>query len=302
MQPIKISDLYKNYGSVRAVKGISLSVEKGTIYGLIGPDGAGKTTIIRILVSLLRPDAGEVLFLGKSVPDDPRRVRSRIGYMPQRFSLYRDLSVEQNLRFFGDLFQIPLQEQQKRMQQLYAFSQLELFRTRRAGALSGGMKQKLALSCMLMHKPEVIVLDEPTFGVDPVSRNEFWGILRHLSEDGTTIFVSTAYMDEARLCDRVGLIHEGRILAQDSPEILTRGFLAPIYQIKSDNPHQLYRRLEQEVDADQLQLFGSCVHVIDRSGSGISSFEDLLTEHHIINEGIEPVDPTLEHLFLELIR
>ncbi|MBN2414554.1 ABC transporter ATP-binding protein [bacterium] len=301
-RPIEIKALSKSYGDTLAVDRVSITVDKGEIYGLIGPDGAGKTTVIRTLVSLLVPDSGEALFMGRTVSAYPGFVRSHIGYMPQRFSLYRDLSVEENLHFFGDLFQIPRDRQRRRMDELYAFSRLQPFRTRLAGALSGGMKQKLALSCMLMHQPEVIVLDEPTFGVDPVSRSEFWGMLAALSRDGTSVFVSTAYMDEADLCHRIGLIHHGRILAQGTPDGLIAGFPWPLYRIDCENPHHVYTILSSTLPPDQLQLFGSGVYVVDRGKNGLRSLQRTLRTAKIACRGISSADATLENLFLELIR
>lgn len=300
--PIDIQNLCKSYGQVQALDTVSLSVAEGEIYGLIGPDGAGKTTLIRTLVSLLLPDSGEVRFLGRDVTADPQFVRSRIGYMPQQFSLYRDLTVEQNLHFFGDLFQMSREQQLRRMEELFAFSRLKPFSTRLAGALSGGMKQKLALSCMLMHQPRVIVLDEPTFGVDPVSRSEFWDILTALSEAGTTVLVSTAYMDEADLCHRIGLIHRGVILAQGPPAELIREFPHSLYRIDCDDPHRVYTLLSRDLPADQLQLFGSGVYVVDREKRGLNTLRRILRKTDISCRGISQVGATLENLFLELIR
>jgi len=300
--PIIIRDLSKSYGDVQAVKNVSLQVKPGEIYGLIGPDGAGKTTIIRTLVSLLKADKGEVLFQGKDVHKHAVFVRSRIGYMPQRFSLYRDLSVEENLRFFGDLFQISQALQKSRMKKLYNFSKLGPFKNRRAGDLSGGMKQKLALSCMLMHEPEVIVLDEPTLGVDPVSRGEFWEILNNLATGGTTILVSTAYMDEADLCHRTGLIHEGRILAQDRPAMLIENFPFPLYCIRSGQPQKIFEQLGKGPLGDQLQLFGQGVHFVDRNKLGLPGLQKLLKSTGLATLQVEVIKPSLENLFLELMR
>ncbi|MBN1999168.1 ABC transporter ATP-binding protein [candidate division KSB1 bacterium] len=299
--PVSIQNLKKSYAAVPAVQNVSIQVQKGEIYGLIGPDGAGKTTIIRILVSLLDADGGEVLFMGRNVSQNVRYVRSNIGYMPQRFSLYRDLSVRQNLRFFGDLFHVPRHIQEQRLKALYDFSKLGPFQNRLAGALSGGMKQKLALSCMLMHEPDVIVLDEPTFGVDPVSRAEFWDILKMLASNGKCLLVSTAYMDEAYLCHRIGLLDKGRLLAQNKPQVLIERFDFPLYRIRSEQPHKIYTQLKATYFEKHIQLFGDGVYFIDRDKSGSAAIRRRLADLNITYDKFEPVKPTLENLFLELM-
>lgn len=205
---IEVRDLHKRYGATEAVRGLSLSVPGGTICGLIGPDGAGKTTTMRILCGLLRPDGGEASILGHDCARETRAIKDHLGYMPQRFSLYPDLTVAENLRFFADLFAVPRAERAAREVELMEFSRLAPFVGRRAGRLSGGMKQKLALCCTLIHTPQVLILDEPTTGVDPVSRREFWRILRDLAGRGLALLVSTPYMDEAGMCDAVVLMHK----------------------------------------------------------------------------------------------
>ncbi len=302
MHPIEIEHLQKNYDHVQAVKGVSFHVDQGEIFGLIGPDGAGKTTILRILVSLLMPDAGRVRFQGRSVAEHMTYVRSRIGYMPQRFSLYQDLSVEENLRFFGDLFQVPQKRQAQRMERLYHFSNLGPFGKRRAGALSGGMKQKLALSCMLMHEPGVVVLDEPTYGVDPVSRSEFWNILKQLKEEGTAVLVTTAYMDEAELCDRVGLIFEGEILALDKPDRLLQSFEHTVYLIESDRSQQLFQQLQETPYRRQCNIFGNGVHLTDMNNDGSKTIENFLKEQECSYQSVKAIRPDLEDLFLMLMQ
>ncbi|MGD9898358.1 MAG: ABC transporter ATP-binding protein, partial [Calditrichaceae bacterium] len=299
--PIIIKNLKKSYGSVQALKDVSLDVAKGEIFGLIGPDGAGKTTLIRILVSLLNPDSGDVLFHGKPVQEDLRNVRANIGYMPQRFSLYPDLTVEQNLRFFGDLFRIPKSAQLEQMSRLYDFSRLGPFKKRRAGDLSGGMKQKLALSCMLMHEPDVVVMDEPTFGVDPVSRNEFWEILQTLAKEGTCILVSTAYMDEAGLCDRVGLMYDGELLATDRPESLIQSFKSDLFLIRTDKPYSVFEALQSTSWKEKVQLFGNGVHFLDKEKIGHDEICSGLNKIKIAYHAVDLIQPTLENLFLELM-
>jgi len=302
MNPIIIKDLIKSYDTVKAVDGVSLDVKRGEIFGLIGPDGAGKTSIIRILVSLLRADSGQVLFEGKEVCQNPAFVRSNIGYMPQRFSLYQDLTVDENLNFFGDLFAIQKKQQMQSKEKLFEFSKLGPFKNRRAGQLSGGMKQKLALSCMLMHAPEVIVLDEPTFGVDPVSRQEFWEILKALAAEGTSILVTTAYMDEARLCDRVGLIFEGNILAVDQPDKLVAAYKAPLYLIHSDTPHLIYEKIATSVLAADVDLFGDGVHYTDNRKIGKQGLVVELVKIGLLTDNIEKIEPDMENLFISLMK
>ncbi len=292
----------RSYGEVKAVREVSFSVLRGEIFGLIGPDGGGKTTLLRSLVSLLSIEKGELFFEGRSVAREPELVRRRIGYMPQRFSLYQDLTVEENLRFFGDLFDVDRKEAEGRIEELYGFSGLKPFSRRRAGALSGGMKQKLALSCMLVHSPRVIVLDEPTFGVDPVSRSEFWQILFRLREGGTTILVSTAYMDEAGLCDRVGLMYGGRILASDAPELLNSRFPRDLYGIRTGQPHLVLDALEESRLCGDCHLFGEGVHLTLEENRSPGEVEACLRERNLGWTFFGPVKPGIEDLFLLLMK
>ena len=301
MNPIEIQQVSKSYGEVQAVREVSFSVAENEIFGLIGPDGAGKTTIIRMIVSLLKADQGAILFQGKKVEENSSFVRSSIGYMPQRFSLYQDLTVEENLKFFGDLFKIKRSIQKKRMHKLYEFSKLEPFKKRRAGNLSGGMKQKLALSCMLMHEPQVIVLDEPTFGVDPVSRTEFWDILKELAKSGTTVLVTTAYMDEADLCDEVGLIFEGKLLAVAAPHKLIDMFKDPLYFLESNEPHKITEKIASTSLSDAVHIFGGGVHITDNGNWGESEVKKILQIAGIDAEKLHKIQPTLEDLFLKLM-
>jgi ABC-2 type transport system ATP-binding protein len=302
MEQLLIKDLKKAYDDIKALRGISFGLEKGEIFGLIGPDGAGKTTLIRIIVSLLNQDEGVVFFQEKNVRENISFVRANIGYMPQRFSLYPDLTVEQNLRFFGDLFGVSIQQQEEKLRRLYKFSRLEPFAKREAGALSGGMKQKLALCCALIHEPQILVLDEPTVGVDPVSRNEFWQILHELAEQGTTILISTAYMDEAAQCDRIGLIHEGNLLAVAKPEVLVRDFKFPIYHLKTDFPYATYEILKNSEFGCCIQLFGSGVHLLDRNNYGETAINSKLRALGIEIKELHKTKPQLEDIFLELLN
>jgi ABC-2 type transport system ATP-binding protein len=220
MNTITCGHLQRRFGKTVAVAGVELDIAAGEIYGLIGPDGAGKTTLLRMLAGVLRPNAGSIRIAGVDVVRQPEQVREVLGYMPQRFSLYADLSVLENLLFYADIFGVRGAERQQRIERLLAFARLEAFRDRPAGQLSGGMKKKLGLACALVHRPRVLLLDEPTNGVDPISRREFWDILADLHLEGVTILVTTPYMDEAERCQRVGLMHRGRILRQDTPAAL----------------------------------------------------------------------------------
>lgn len=257
---ISIDGFGKSYGNVRAVDRISLQVRPGELFGLIGPDGAGKTTTMRSLCTLLPLEEGEMHIDQLDVRQEVPAIRSILGYMPQRFSLYPDLSVEQNLLFFADLFRIPKAEKYAKLQELYHFSKLEPFRKRLAKQLSGGMKQKLALSCTLIHTPKVLILDEPTTGVDPVSRREFWQILQRLRSDGVTILVSTPYMDEANLCDRIAFMHKGRILASDAPGQINRHFPHVLYEVVLPRPQALVPYFAAFDDCQSVHVFGDRLH------------------------------------------
>jgi len=221
---IQVENLTKNFGSVQALNGVSLNVKQGDIYGLLGPDGAGKTTLIRILSTVMESGTGKVLVCGQDVQQQYEEIKEEIGYMPQRFGLYEDLTVLENLNFFADIFGLSKQSRQPRFERFLGFSALLPFQNRLAGNLSGGMKQKLGLACVLIHHPKLLLLDEPTNGVDPVSRREFWEILAEMKKEGLTIFVSTAYMDEASLCDHVSLMHHGHIIKSDTPQNIKGSF------------------------------------------------------------------------------
>lgn len=301
-EALRLEACAKRYGQVEAVRGVSLSVGKGELFGLIGPDGAGKTTLMRMLCTLLEPDAGRVVVLGLDAQRDRAAIRARLGYMPQRFSLYADLSVEQNLRFFAELFEVPASQQQERLARLYAFSRLEPFRQRKAGALSGGMKQKLALSCALIHTPELLILDEPTFGVDPVSRQEFWEILRALHQEGVSILVSTAYMDEADLCQRVALMHRGQIAAQGTPAAVRAAFPYPLYRVQGAEMPSLqdfFRGLPQVRDT---QAFGDCLHVSFCQDPAPADWERWQTGSGGRLQQWQVQAPSMEDVFMELAR
>jgi len=235
MSEIHINGFTKKYGDLSAVNAIDLAIGSGELFGLIGPDGAGKTTLIRSMCTLLTPTSGKISINGFDSTRNILDIRRILGYMPQRFSLYQDLTVEQNLQFFADLFQVEEKERDARLKRLYQFSRLEPFKSRLAGALSGGMKQKLALSCALIHTPEILILDEPTYGVDPLSRQEFWDIILSIHKEGTTIIVSTAYMEEAELCNRVALMHRGDLIKVGEPSGIKESFPHPLYRVEGEN-------------------------------------------------------------------
>ncbi len=302
---IETDDLSKSYGAVRAIESISLSVNKGEIFGLIGPDGAGKTTLFRILTTLLLPDTGSASVAGLDVVRDYKKLRQIIGYMPGRFSLYQDLTVEENLEFFASVFGTNVRENYELIAPIYV--QIEPFKTRRAGALSGGMKQKLALCCALIHKPEVLFLDEPGTGVDPVSRKEFWDMLRSLRAQGMTMLVSTPYMDEAELCDRVALIQKGKIMVIDTPDDITGAFSHALFAVRSDNMYQLIKDLRAFEGAADCYAFGEYAHLklgqtFANSQLSESSIREYLLSKNHRNIEVKPAGPTVEDCFIELMK
>jgi ABC-2 type transport system ATP-binding protein len=299
MAIVEVKNFAKTYGDVQAVKGISLAVEEGELFGLIGPDGAGKTTLLRTICTLLIPDSGSIYVQGMDVTKDIAAIRSVLGYMPQRFSLYQDLTVSQNLRFFADLFQVSKEEQIKRLAELYQFSRLEPFKTRRAGALSGGMKQKLALSCALIHTPDILILDEPTFGVDPVSRKEFWDILHTIRDKGTTIIVSTAYMDEANLCDRVALFFNGEISVINKPEILRDSFRYPLFQVRGKNLTALNLMFNSFEGIHTIQKFGDTLHISFNKLPDDTLWQKWQDQSNNNLIDWETIEPSIEDIFLE---
>nr|WP_319269365.1 ABC transporter ATP-binding protein [uncultured Draconibacterium sp.] len=298
---IEINNISKSYKETTALNGINLHVNKGELFGLIGPDGAGKTTLIRILMTLLLPDSGEAKLDGLNVVDNYKKIRKIVGYMPGRFSLYQDLSVEENLNFFATVFGTTVQENYDLIRDIYY--QIEPFKTRRAGKLSGGMKQKLALSCALIHKPKILVLDEPTTGVDAVSRKEFWEMLKNLQKKGITILVSTPYMDEADLCDRVALIQNGQILDVDSPKRVTDKFPRKIIQVGAKNKYKLINDLRAYDKAETVYAFGQYAHF-----TGINDeVETNELDNYLQNMGheeilVEEIPAGIEDVFMSLME
>jgi len=301
MSDVVLKNITKTYGkgSIKAVTDVSFTVEKGEIFGLIGPDGAGKTTIFRMLTTLLKPDAGEAFVNGLDVVKDYKKIRTRVGYMPGRFSLYQDLTVEENLNFFATVFNTTIQENYHLIKDIY--QHIEPFKNRKAGALSGGMKQKLALSCALIHKPTVLFLDEPTTGVDPVSRKEFWEMLKNLKTQGITILVSTPYMDEATLCDRIALITGGRILKIDTPENIVNDFGKILWSVKGENMHKLLSDLRENKRLASCFAFGDTHHVtLADEKYTVSELEVFLKQKGHSAIEIQLAKPNIEDCFMAL--
>lgn len=300
MSIVHVQNLSKNYGETEALKGISFQVEEGELFGFIGPDGAGKTTLFRILTTLLKPGEGTVEVLGKEVVKNYRQLRTQLGYMPGDFSLYQDLSVRENIDFFASVFGTTLKENYHLVAPIY--SQLQPFEKRLAGALSGGMKQKLALCCALIHKPELLILDEPTTGVDAVSRQEFWQMLQELKGQGITIIASTPYMDEAEQCDRVALINEGEILKIQTPQKVVEGFQKPLLAIKANNRYRLIQVLREYQWTASAQPFGEYVHYVDkRDNPDIEDLHNYLQGAGLNNLEIIETEPNIEDSFMALM-
>jgi ABC-2 type transport system ATP-binding protein len=296
-----ISKTYNN-GELKAVNEVSFSIEKGELFGLIGPDGAGKTSIFRILTTLLLPDQGRASVVGYDVVKDYREIRKRVGYMPGKFSLYQDLTIQENLEFFATVFGTTIEENYDLIRDIYV--QIEPFRHRRAGKLSGGMKQKLALCCALIHRPELLLLDEPTTGVDTVSRKEFWEMLKRLKQEGITILVSTPYMDEATLCERIALIDKGHILSIDTPNGILGQFPKPMYAIKSDRMSPLLRDIREYEAVDSCYAFGEYHHITFRQADDVQA-QNLLVAHlqNLQHQALEikTITPTIEDCFINLL-
>jgi len=299
MAAIIIDQINKSFGATPALKEIGFSVEKGELFGLIGPDGAGKSTLFRILTTLLIPDSGRASIQGMDTVKQYKEIRRIIGYMPGRFSLYPDLSVEENLQFFATIFGTTIQENYHLIEEIYV--QLEPFKNRRAGKLSGGMKQKLALCCALIHQPEVLFLDEPTTGVDAVSRAEFWEMLKRLKQKGITILVSTPYMDEAALCERIALIQTGKILQIDSPQKIIDGYQKPLYAVSSQEYYRLLKELRQQAFTERVEPFGEYLHLTTRKRMLPQEIISYLKSQGHQEIEVKPAKATIEDVFLDLM-
>jgi ABC-2 type transport system ATP-binding protein len=295
---IRTDSLTRRFGELTAVDGLSFEVQPGELFGLVGPDGAGKTTTLRMLAGVLRPTEGDALLDGISVAREPERVKHQIAYMSQRFGLYADLTVLENLELYADLYRVPRSERPARLERLFRFSNLGPFKDRLAGKLSGGMKQKLGLSCALIHQPRILLLDEPTFGVDPVSRRELWLIVHEMVAEGVTAVVSTAYMDEAERFDRLALLHRGKLLAVDTPEALQKGFDEEIVEIEVERAREARDHLEE---LGRVAVFGDRLH-LSVSAAEIPKITRLLQEAGFEVKSARPIVPSLEDVFIGMIE
>lgn len=295
---VEIRGLSKSYGKVKALDAVSFDVPRGSLFGLIGPDGAGKSTLYKILTTLLVPDGGTATVAGLDVVDDYRKIRSIVGYMPERFSLYPDLTVNENLHFFASLFGVSVKDNYDLIAPF--FDQLAKFPDRRAGALSGGMKQKLALGCALIHRPEILLLDEPTTGVDAVSRSEFWDMLATLREKGITILVSTSYMDEAQRCEQIALINRGRILRVDTPARLVAGIGESLYAVSAREMYPLLLALREIPSVKYCYTFGATLHVVAGDDFNPAEIARALSNRGLNDIKIEPTQGDIEDLFIKL--
>lgn len=296
---VSCQNISKKYGKKDALQGINFEVNAGEIFGIIGPDGAGKTTLFRILTTLVLANTGAATVNGFDVVTNYKDIRKCVGYMPGRFSLYQDLTVEENLNFFATVFNTTVAENYDLIKDIYV--QIEPFKKRRAGKLSGGMKQKLALSCALIHKPTVLFLDEPTTGVDPVSRKEFWGMLKSLKSQGITILVSTPYMDEAGLCDRIALIQNGSFLQIDTPQHIVENYKDELWSANAENMHKLLTDLRGYEAIKSCFAFGDCHHFsVQPNSFDVSKLQEYLSEKGHKNVDLKQIKPTIEDCFMEL--
>ncbi len=296
---VRLQELSRRFGAEHAVHSLSFDVQAGELFGLIGPDGAGKTTTLRMLSGILKPTTGDALVAGISIRDDPEGIKPHIAYVAQRFGLYTDLTVRENIDFYADLFGVPRSERAERYERLYGFSGLGPFADRLAGQLSGGMKQKLSLSCALVHRPAIMILDEPTFGVDPISRRELWLIIHEMVAGGTTVIVSTAYLDEAERCDRVAMLHDGNLVALDKPDAL-RGLLrGRLYSIRAHEPRTIRTAIRQVPGVRQAELFGDAIHVTLERVDDWPRIERALHDIDVtLTASVR--EPSLEDVFMDL--
>lgn len=300
MSAVSVENITKHYGDLLALDSVSFQADEGELFGIIGPDGAGKTTLFRIIATLILADSGTAAVEGFDVVKDYKELRKRIGYMPGRFSLYSDLTVEENLSFFASLFGTTVKENYYLVEGIYKY--LEPFRKRRAGKLSGGMKQKLALCCALIHRPQILYLDEPTTGVDPVSRKEFWEMLKKLQRDGITILVSTPYMDEANLCDRIALIKEGKFLTIDPPDRICKDFTTPLWSVRSSRMHDLLHDVRYFPGVCSSYAFGETHHFTTQENFDIAALAAYLVMKGHEEVVISAAVPTIEDCYMQLAR
>ncbi|HSB33718.1 MAG TPA: ABC transporter ATP-binding protein [Nitrospirota bacterium] len=299
---IKTANLTKSFNGVVAVNKLNLAIRKGELYGLVGPDGAGKTTTMRLLAAIMDPTSGDAIVAGHSVLTDGERIKEKIGYMSQRFGLYEDLTVTENMLFYADLYEVPKRERPERTERLLGFSNLTPFKERLAGKLSGGMKQKLGLACALIHTPEVLFLDEPTNGVDPVSRRDFWKILYDLLKEGVTILVSTAYLDEAERCTRIGLMHKGRILIEDEPKSVRNSLGVSMIEVWSDDARAAVEPARRIQGVRHVSLYGDRLHIALEQGTAVAGIIAALRGGSIDVKDFREILPSLEDVFISMVE
>lgn len=302
MQAIEIKNLTKSFDDLTAVDNLSLSVATGEIFGLVGPDGAGKTTTMRMLTAIMEPTSGEAWVAGHHIVKEGEAIKEKIAYMSQKFGLYPDLTVMENIDFYADIYEVPRRGRNARVEELLAFSNLTPFKKRMAGKLSGGMKQKLGLACALIHTPKVLFLDEPTNGVDPVSRRDFWRILYQLLRDNVTIFVSTAYLDEAERCNRLALLNQGKLLALGTPDEVKKLMQGTIYELRTSEPRRASLLLREKLDGDSVGLFGDRVHVVTNRPERVQQISKAeLAAANIQLSNLQVIAPSLEDVFVSVL-
>ncbi len=299
---IKTSSLTKSFNNTIAVKDLNLDIRKGELYGLVGPDGAGKSTTMRLLTAIMDPTSGDAWVAGHSILSDGERIKEKIGYMSQRFGLYEDLTVMENIIFYADLYEVQKKERPPRIERLLGFSNLTPFKDRLAGKLSGGMKQKLGLACALIHTPEVLFLDEPTNGVDPVSRRDFWKILYELLKEGVTILVSTAYLDEAERCSRIGLMHNGKILIEDEPKNVRNSLAQPMIEVWSDNARSALAFVRRMGGVHSVSLYGDRLHITLEKKMNPAEVVAQLRHDGIDVKDFRDILPSLEDVFISMVE
>ncbi|MCC7336452.1 MAG: ABC transporter ATP-binding protein [Pirellulaceae bacterium] len=302
MHAIEINNLTKSFGELTAIENLSLSVAAGEIFGLVGPDGAGKTTTMRMLTAIMEPTSGEAWVAGHHIVKEGEAIKEEIGYMSQKFGLYPDLTVMENIDFYADIYEVPRRGRSVKVEELLAFSNLTPFKQRMAGKLSGGMKQKLGLACALIHTPKVLFLDEPTNGVDPVSRRDFWRILYQLLRDNVTIFVSTAYLDEAERCNRLALLNQGKLLALGTPDEVKKLMQGTIYELRTSEPRRASLLLRDKLDGDSVGLFGDRVHVVTNRPERVQQISktELAAANIQLNQ-MQVIAPSLEDVFVSVL-
>ena len=302
MIAIKTAGLTKTFNNTVAVNDLDIEIKKGELYGLVGPDGAGKTTVLRLLTAIMDPSSGEAWVAGHSILTEGERIKEKIGYMPQRFGLYEDLTVMENIIFYSDIYEVPGRERPSRIKRLLEFSNLTPFKDRLAGKLSGGMKQKLGLACSLVHTPEVLLLDEPTNGVDPVSRRDFWRILYDLLREGVTILVSTAYLDEAERCTRIGLMHNGKIMREDEPKKVRSSLGISMIELWSENARAAAELVGNLDSVRSSSLYGDRLHITLAAEGSAAQIVAALRQGGIEVKDFREILPSLEDVFIAMVE